>query len=258
MLGLCRGIVRTAEALRAVDPEIVQVHVDATDLYLAADAGLESEARHRQQLVFLALDLVSGGIGPTHPLHDWLIAHGTTEPQLAWFRDHAIVPDLIGINLYPLFSEKHLTRDRGGLRIRMKYASADIIDRLADLYSGRYRRPVFISETASEGTVARRLAWLEDSVRAVARVRARAVPLVGYTWWPLFALVTWGYREGRKAPADYLRQMGLWDLQTGQTGLERVRTPLVDRYRELVAGGASSVGTLRLQKSFAAEGSRVS
>jgi beta-glucosidase/6-phospho-beta-glucosidase/beta-galactosidase len=253
MLSLCRGIVRTVERMSAEDPEIVFVHVDATDLYRAEDTALEAEAGRRQELVFLALDLITGVIGRAHPLHDWLLAHGASPAQLAWFEEHAIVPDVIGINLYPLFSEKILKRGRSGLRIRMRYASADIVERLAELYSERYRRPVLISETASEGSVARRLTWLNDSVRAVARVRSRGIPLVGYTWWPLFALVTWGYREGRKPPADYLRQMGLWDLRAGSGGLERVPTVLVDRYRELVACGSLSAGPLNSNKFHAEE-----
>lgn len=244
MLGLCRGIVEAVRAQRGVDPELVHVHVDATDLYTAADLALEPEARRRQELVFLALDLVTGRVGPTHPLHAWLLAKGATMADLEWFQIRAIDLDLIGINLYPLFSDKRLVRTRTGMRIRMPYASADIIDRLADLYWRRYRRPLLISETASEGSLARRRAWLEDSVAATRRVRARGVPLIGYTWWPLFALVTWAYREGRKAPHDYLKQMGLWDLHPGPHGLERVPTALVARYRELVAAGVAAVGPL--------------
>jgi beta-glucosidase len=244
MLAVCRGIVRTVQTLRSVDPEIVHAHVDATDLYEAASRELVEEAARRQEIVFLALDLISGRVRPGHALYAWTLHHGIRAEELAWFEANAVEIDLIGINLYPLFSEKRLVGTRGGLRIRMRYASADIIDRLAELYWTRYRRPLFISETASEGAVRRRLAWLEDSVCAVRRVRERGVPLVGYTWWPLFALVTWGYREGRKAPAEYLKQMGLWDLTPGSSGLERTPTSLVDRYRDLVAGGAESVGLL--------------
>ncbi len=132
-----------------------------------------------------------------------------------------------------------------GLRTRMRYASADIVDRLAALYWDRYRRPLFVSETASAGSLRRRRAWLDDSVAAVRRVRGRGIPLVGYTWWPLFALVSWGYREGRRPPGDYLLQMGLFDLRPeGGDDLHRVATPLVERYRELVSGGASAVGEL--------------
>jgi beta-glucosidase len=246
MLGACRGTVRTVEALRAVDPQIVDVHVDATDLYEAVSAELEDEASRRQELVFLALDLVSGRVRPGHSLFAWLLQNGATTGDLGWFETRALRPDVIGINLYPLFSQKRLVKTRRGLRIRMRYASANIVERLAGLYWQRYRRPLLISETASEGSVARRRAWLEDSVRATATIRARGVPLVGYTWWPLFALVTWGYREGRKPAQEYLRQMGLWDLRAAADGrLEREPTELVDRYRELVAGGSAAVGPLR-------------
>ena len=53
---VARGIVRTCEALRAVDPEIVFCHVDATDLYSSADPMLTEEVARRQEVVFLALD----------------------------------------------------------------------------------------------------------------------------------------------------------------------------------------------------------
>jgi len=246
LLAVCRGIVMTVQRLRDVDPEIVDVHVDATDLYEATAPELAGEAAHRQEIVFLALDLVSGRVRPGHPLFEWLLANGAEPASLAAFETVPVRPDVIGINLYPLFSEKRMVRTHGGLRVRMRYASADIVDRLATLYWSRYRRPLLISETASMGSVARRRRWLDDSVRAVARVRASGVPLVGYTWWPLFALVTWGYREGRRPPEDYLRQMGLWDLHYEAGGLERVRTPLVDRYRELACSGAAEVGALGL------------
>jgi beta-glucosidase len=82
MLGVCRGIVQTTEALRAVDEDILAVHVDATDLYETDDPSLEDEARRRQDIVFLALDLVSGRIGAAHPLQAWLLRNGATESGL--------------------------------------------------------------------------------------------------------------------------------------------------------------------------------
>jgi beta-glucosidase/6-phospho-beta-glucosidase/beta-galactosidase len=244
MLGVCRSIAATGRRLLEVDPEIVLVHVDATDLYESDDPSLAAQAALRQQLVFLPLDLVTGRVDARHPLRDWLSRHGAADAEIDAFATDPVGIDVLGINLYPLFSLKRLVRTRSGVRIRMPYAPASIVGRLARMYWTRYRRPLLIAETASEGPVARRAAWLDASVAAVAAARARGVPLVGYTWWPLFALVTWGYREGRLAPDAYLRQMGLWDLRPGEAGLERVPTPLVDRYRALVAGGASAVGTL--------------
>jgi beta-glucosidase/6-phospho-beta-glucosidase/beta-galactosidase len=246
MLGVCRGIVQSSRALRGVDPEIILAHVDATDLYEATHPSLLAEANRRQELVFLALDLVSGRVHSGHPLLPWLLEHGMTEADVDFFAQSAVDLDLVGINLYPLFSEKRLVRTAGGLRARMRYADARIIDRLAELYWTRYQRPLFISETASEGSVARRAAWLTDSVAAVRRVRARGIPLIGYTWWPLFALVTWGYREGQKPPHAYLKQMGLWDLRPAPSGLERDRTPLVEQYQKLVRQGGAPAGRLAI------------
>lgn len=257
MLALCRGIVRTVETLAAVDPEIVPAHVDATDLYETADASLEDEARRRQEIVFLALDLVSGRIGEGHPLFAWLLQNGATEADLAWFRERAVELPVIGLNLYPMFTQKRMLRDAAGrLRIRMPYASGDLVSRLGRLYHARYGAPLFISETASLGSVRRRRAWLEASVAATRALRESGVPVFGYTWWPLFALVAWAYRQGRRPPAAYLAQMGLWDLDPDPAAeLARIRTPLVDAYRALVAGGAAAAGRFhRTEPAFAASG----
>src|SRR6185295_750217 len=195
------------------------------------------DAQRRQQIVFLALDFVSGRVDEKHELAPWLIKFGVKREDLSWFQEHAVELPLIGINPYPMFSRKILTRSPRGLRIRMPYARADIIDQLAAMYWQRYGAPLIISETASVGSVKRRRAWLEDSVQAVRRVRARGIPLVGYTWWPMFALVTWACRQGEHPPAYYLKQMGLWDIDPDPSAnLRRIRTPLVDFYRALVAG----------------------
>jgi beta-glucosidase len=242
MLGACRGIVQTVHALRSVDPDILIAHVDATDLYVTEDPAFATEAAHRQEIVFLALDLVSGRIGRGHSLWAWLLKHGATEADLDWFRGQAVDLPLVGINLYPMFTLKTARATRTGLRWKMPYATGDIVEKLGAMYWERYGSPVFVSETASVGSVRRRALWLEDSIAAVRRLRERGVPLVGYTWWPLFALVTWGYRQGTREPAFYLKQMGLWDLDAQ---LRRLPTPLVERYRALAEGGCAEVGELR-------------
>jgi beta-glucosidase len=244
MLGVARGIVLTSRALRAVDPAMVLVHVDATDLYESADPELASEVTLRQEIGFLALDLAAGNITPTHPLWPWLQRHGASAADLEWFLEAPVTPDLIGLNMYPMFSGKSLSRSSGGLRMRMPYASPNLVERIAEQYWERYRLPMMISETAARK--ARRRAWLDGSVAAIRRLREQGIPLVGYTWWPMFALVAWAYRQSDRPQRDYLEQMGLWDLDPDPAGaLQRVETPLVGAYRELVAGGSQAVGTLR-------------
>jgi beta-glucosidase len=247
MAGVCAGIVRTVQTLQQVDPDILVAHVDATDLYESDDPNLQQEVSKRQEIVFLALDLISGRVNPHHSLHDWVLKNGITRQQLDAFEQNRLDLPLIGINLYPLFSRKVLSRSARGLRIRMPYATAEIIDKLADLYWQRYQAPIFISETASEGSLRRRQAWLSDSVEAVRRVRARGIPLVGYTWWPLFALVTWAYRQGKNPAEYYLKQMGLYDIQPAPGDpMRRVKTPLVEKFKQLAAQDPGGVGELRV------------
>lgn len=251
MLGACKGIVETVHALRAVDPDILIAHVDATDLYRSEtdESAMVAEAAHRQEIVFLALDLVSGRVDAAHPLRAWLERFGARDETLTWFRTHAVDLPLIGINLYPMFTSKRLRRSgSGALRWKMNYAGGELIDELGAMYWERYGAPVFVSETASVGSVKRRRAWLDDSIAAVRRLRERGVPVVGYTWWPLFALVTWGYRQGAHPPEFYLKQMGLWDLDAE---LRRVRTPLVEAYRALTHGGCEAVGELSMPAALA-------
>jgi beta-glucosidase len=251
MLAICRGIVETVRALQRVDPEIVPFHVDATDIYETDDAALTEEARRRQEIVFLALDLVSGRVDTRHPLWNWLRAHGASAKQLESFLDRPLRLPIIGINLYPIFTEKRLLRDRAGrLRVRMPHASGALIEKLGHLYFERYGVPLMISETADKGAVARRLAWLKSSVDAVKGLRARGIPLVGYTWWPMFALVTWAYRQGDRPLHDHLLQMGLWNLDADPRGrLARIETPLVGAYRDLVSSGVEAVGRLQKKKT---------
>lgn len=241
-LAVAAGIQATVAALRAVDPEIVAYHVDATDLYETADPALEEEAQRRRDIVFLALDLVAGRVDETHPLFGWLRAHGASDTALEGCRTNAVPPEVIGLNLYPLFTRKRLLRDRGGrLRIRMPYTEAGLIEGVARRYHTHYRVPMMISEVATSGTVARRLRWLDSSATAVRDLRESGVPVVGYTWWPMFALVTWAWRQGNRSVADHLLQMGLWDLDEN---LDRIPTPIVEAYRTIASAGPEKIGRL--------------
>ncbi len=241
-LAIAAGIQATVAALRAVDPEIVAYHVDATDLYETDDPALETEVQRRRDIVFLALDLVAGRVDEGHVLMSWLQRQGAPEAALEACQANAAPPEVVGLNLYPLFTRKRLLRDAGGrLRTRMPYSEAGLIEGVARRYHAHYDVPMMISEVATSGSVARRRRWLDRSVADVAALRSEGVPLVGYTWWPMFALVTWAWRQGRRDVAQHLLQMGLWDLDAS---LDRIPTALVDAYRSFVTAGPDRVGPL--------------
>jgi hypothetical protein len=133
----------------------------------------------------------------------------------------------------------------------MPYTEQRLIERVAANYWRHFSVPMTISEVATSGSVERRLNWLHRSVEQVGNVRAAGVPVCGYTWWPMFALVTWAWRQGRRDIADHLLQMGLWNLDAG---LQRIHTPLVEAYRTLVERGAEPVGALSRRDKSISEG----
>jgi beta-glucosidase len=236
---LCRGICRTQKAVADVEPQSVFVHVDATDLYLPADANnpaLVQEAAIRQDLVFLALDLVQGRVDDGHPLVPWLEKHKICGEELQWFRANCVTPDVIGYNMYPMFSRKVVARTaRGGIQVKITPCWAETLAQLTQMYAERYAPiPVMVTETAGTGSIQKRIQWIEDSVEALQQARARGLPVLGYTFWPLFSLVAWAYQKGGGDLQNYLIDMGLWDLRPGPDGLERVSTPVVEAYRRAV------------------------
>lgn len=232
MINVCEGIVKTVHALRKVDPEIVCAHVDATDLYFTKDESLNGEVELRQQIVFLALDLITGRVRESHRLWPWLMKKKIDVERLQWFRDNAVSLDVLGINMYPMFTWKEVLKGPEGVRIRMRYAEGELVEELGRMYWNRYKVPMFISETASQGSVAKRMKWMRDSVRAVGNLRRDGIDIFGYTWWPMYSLVAWSYRQGDKPLHDYMLHMGLWDLDKQ---LNRNETPLVEEFKKLAS-----------------------
>lgn len=102
-----------------------------------------------------------------------------------------------------------------------------------------------ITEISTIGTVKRRAAWLDESLEVLRRVRAENIPVIGYTWWPLFSLVGWNYRQGRKLIGAYLAHMGLWDLHENNSGtFIREPTKLINAYAACIADTEGAIGSL--------------
>jgi beta-glucosidase len=241
LTAICKGICLTQRAIQTVDPEALFVHVDASDLYVPAaedDAELSAIAAAWQDRVYLPLELVMGRVEANHSLVDWLSSQGFPDADYDWFRGHGVRPDILGYNMYPMFSRKIVTRDRqgaAGVRVRIRRCWTETLEEISRQYAARYDLPIMITETASSGSFKRRIAWIEESAVLVERLRAEGIPIVGYTFWPLFSLVAWAYRNSTRDVSHYLFDIGLWDLAAGRDGLDRKHTPVVDAFKGIVA-----------------------
>lgn len=231
---LARGFVLAQRAMRGVLGERgVFVHVDAGMRFVGDDAALISRLRHQ---VHLVEDLVTGRVDGTHPLAPFLLEHGFGDDDLGWFAADATPPDVMGVNYYPRHSTEVVSASEphgGGFRDPRPTRDDGVLG-LEELLRGaweRYGVPVALTETCVTGSVAERLTWLDASVDAVRRLRAGGVPVVAYTWWPVFDMYEWTYRHSTAPREDHRLTMGLWELDERDGVLHRVPTPLVDRFR---------------------------
>jgi beta-glucosidase len=226
---LARGMQLTQRRIAEVQPSASFVHVDAGFLWRGDVFPVPRE--HLEERRFLALDLLLGRVTGAHPLVDYLARHGVTDAQLDELVRGAVRPDVLGVNYYPGFTAQQYDAATGRAR-GVEAGVAGLRELLAD-YSSRYDLPLFVTETSRGGPVEERLAWLRESVEAIHALRDGGMPLVGYTWFPFFALVDWLYRESGEPLDHWLVQMGLYDLRRNGPDLERVATPLVEEFRKL-------------------------
>ncbi|HEU5304167.1 MAG TPA: family 1 glycosylhydrolase [Gemmatimonadales bacterium] len=242
------GIIQTSTALRAVNREMVLVHVEATGLSRTAREDLHAVAQEEQSRTFLPFDLLTGRVTPTHPLFPWLVRSGASPDRLAAIAQQAVPFSLMGLNFYPQWSTTQLYIDRKG---RLAYQPVEQdgagFTSLIEDYYRRYRLPIMVTETSARGDEAVRARWLEASVAAIRGLRARGVPVLGYTWFPLFTMIDWRYRFGRGPLKEYRLELGLYSLDGDQ---RRWRpTPLVEQFRSYVTDAENSVGNLGVEQS---------
>jgi beta-glucosidase len=245
LLQVLDGIQRTAAALRAADPGAVLVHVEASGLSRAAREDLHAVAREEQARTFLPYDLLTGGVTSDHPLFAWLVRHGASPDRLLTMAAAPTPFDLMGLNFYPQWSTTQLYVDRRG---RLAYQPVEHdgagFTGLIEQYWQRYQVPIMVTETSARGDETIRARWLEASVAAIRGLRGRGVPVLGYTWFPLFTMIDWRYRFGRGPLEEYRLELGLYTLDDSSEGARWRATPLVEQFRGYASDPEASIGPL--------------
>lgn len=248
---LARGFVLAQRAIADVlGDRAVFVHVDAGMRYVGdtdAPEHRDHAARLKEQ-VFLVEDLVTGRVGPGHPLASHLRANGFSDDDFAWFTEAPVQPDVMGVNYYPRHSTEVFEAGvfhGGGFRDPRPTRDDGVTGMIALLREAhaRYGAPVMLTETCVTGSVKERIDWLDESVAALHELRAAGVPVIGYTWWPLFDMYEWTYRHSEQPREAHRLTMGLWRLEETDHGLARVRTDIVDRFRHYALGSEGPVST---------------
>lgn len=248
LLQAIEGIIETSAVLKSVNPDMLLVHVEATGLSRTAREDLHAVAEEEQSRTFLPFDLLTGRVTPSHPLFTWLVRNGASPDRLAAIAERPAPFSLMGLNFYPQWSTTQLYIDRKG---RLAYQPVEQdgagFTSLIEAYYNRYQLPIMVTETSARGDETVRARWLEASVAAIRALRSRSVPVLGYTWFPLFTMIDWRYRFGRGPLDEYRLELGLYSLNGDE---QRWRpTPLVEQFRSYVTDSESAVGNLGIEQS---------
>lgn len=243
ILQLVRGIQRTIEAIRAVDPQSMMVHVEATSIHVAGDETLIPLAEHDTHHRYLTFDLLTGRVTPSHPLFCDLLRQGATVRELADIARAPAPIDLMGLNFYPQWTTKEIyVKASGRFGYRIIDRQGQGFEAMLEAYYRRYGVPIMVTETSAVGPDVERRYWLDTSIAAVKRLRCRGVPVLGYTWFPLFTMLDWKYRFGRQSWETYRLELGLYRLGRTETDPRWQPTPLVDAWRAYVNDPQAAIG----------------
>ena len=245
MLQVARGIVETVKAIKAVDPTSVMFHVEATGLTRTIREDLASLARDEMHRGYLCYDLITGALSQDHLLFSWLLRNGVPIDELVYLQENKISLDIVGMNFYPQWSTKQIYLDkRGRIAFRETEPEGNGFSELIAHYHERYNVPIMITETSAVGSDETRLAWLQSSVAMIKDLRAKGVPVVGYTWFPLFTMIDWRYRFGSEPLENYYLELGLYTLNRAQNGRRWLETPLVAEFQKYVQSPMGAIGDL--------------
>lgn len=235
VIAICRGIVKTVEAIRSVQPDAFLVQVEALWRVFIHGGGYHPRVEFDNARQYLAFDLSAGRVGEGYPLLDFLYKNGVTDSDLRWFKDNAVSFDVFGANYYP-WSNTELVLDEAGKlqQVKSRTHGGTIAEVLTDAFE-RYRMPVMVTETSARENIEGRRLWMDETLSAVWQLRQQGIPVVGYTWFPMMTMIDWAYRVGDLPLETYLLHLGLFESSFDEQGiLQRYPTSLVNDYRQLI------------------------
>src|SRR6266508_307115 len=242
-LALAKGIVLTTQAIKAEQPDSITIQVEASWHTFTKDRSLEERAAHNNARQYLCFDLTTGRVKDDYILANYLCVHGVTGADLEWFRRNAVTFDFFGVNFYPWSHTELRKTSNGSIQYLTGETSGDKIAVVIRAAYERYHMPILVTETSAKSDLRGRAQWMDETLDTVRTLRKEGMPVVGYTWFPLFTMIDWEYRRGRRPLKDYLIHLGLYDSAFDSNNiLRRHMTPLVKRYQQHVANPMPAIG----------------
>ncbi len=244
LLHQCQGIALAMREIRQVNPHAKLILPEEMGR-IYATPHLAHQADYENLRRLLGLDLLTGRVGPAHPLWGHLLDEGAGREELETFLESPTPPDIIGINYY-LTSDRflderlelHPVRTHGG-NGRERYADVEAVripgvgltghrPILEELWQ-RYRIPLALTEVHAACTREEQLRWLHAAWHGARDAASSGVDVRAITAWSLLGSFDWDKLVVR---IDGSYEPGVFDLR----GREPRPTALA-RHLPILSGG---------------------
>jgi dTDP-4-dehydrorhamnose reductase len=222
------GIRLAMAAIRAVNPAARLIQTD--DLGRTwATPKLKYQADFENHRRWLTWDLLTGRVGPAHPLRGYLLQQGIRPDELDDWLIQPCPPDLIGINHY-LTSERFLDHrlhsyetEHWGGNGRHRYADVEAQRVVADGCAGpagvlreawqRYQLPLAVTEVHNGCSRDEQMRWFAEVWTTALRLKAEGVDIRAVTAWSLLGATDWNSVLTRPA-GNY--EAGVFDIRASR------------------------------------------
>ncbi len=206
LLGQCRAVVLSMQAIREVNPsaQLVQTE-DLGKVYSTPKLAYEAEFENERRWV--SLDLLCGQLTRDRPMWELLRSYGVDEAELDWFLENPCPPDIMGINHYMTsdrFLDEHLEHypvEYHGGNEKHKYADVEAVRAYAEHVAGhrsllteaweRYGLPLAVTEVHLHCTREEQLRWLYEVWNVALQLRDQGVDVRAVTAWSLLGTYDW-------------------------------------------------------------------
>jgi len=242
-LALAKGIILSTQAIKDEQSDSIMIQVESLWHTFTKTDTLIEWAAHNNARQYLCFDLSTGRVSDDYVLANYLCSHGVTGTDLDWFRNNAATFDFFGVNFYPWSYSELRKESNGAIRHVSGDTPGDKISIVIRETHERYHMPIMVTETSANRDIQGRGQWMDETLDTVHALRSEGIPIVGYTWFPLFTMIDWDYRTGRRPLKDYLIHLGLYDSAFDSKGiLRRRKTALVERYQQHMANPMPPIG----------------
>jgi dTDP-4-dehydrorhamnose reductase len=208
LLNQCRAVILAMRAIRRINPfaRLVQTE-DLGKVYSTPAMSYQAEFENERR--WASFDLLCGRVDQSHPMWGYFLYAGIQESELAWFLEHALPPDVVGVNHYlsgERYLDEHLDRypdyTHGG-NGRDRYADVLAFRVLKDGVEGisgllqeawqRYRRPIAITECHNGCTREEQLRWFSEVWQQAVHARRQGMNVIAVTAWSLLGAFDWNH-----------------------------------------------------------------